>query len=69
MNQNTVCPINVVTAEAAGQTPDRDESQFCIEKEMEVEQVPETGADPFMITAIGSALSAGIWLRKKSKKD
>ncbi|KKS98733.1 MAG: hypothetical protein UV73_C0001G0254 [Candidatus Gottesmanbacteria bacterium GW2011_GWA2_43_14] len=66
--KNIVCPVNIAEA-VTGDRQEKDESQFCIEKEMEVEQVPETGADPFMITAIGSALSAGIWFRKKSKKD
>ena len=65
--KNVICPVNLVEA-VFGNKSDSDESQFCIEKEMEVPQVPEAGADPLMLSGLASALSLGFWLRKKSQK-
>src|SRR3989338_8635645 len=65
--KNVICPVNEVEAETTDRQ-EEDKSQFCIEKEMEVPQVPEAGADPIILSGLASALSLGYWLRKKSQK-
>lgn len=65
--KNVVCPVNVVEATLADNS-DRDESQFCVEKELIVPQVPEAGAETMMLSIFGSLLSTGIYLRKKVSK-
>lgn len=65
--KNVVCPVNLVEATLADNS-DRDESQFCIEKELIVPQVPEAGAETLMLSIFGSLLSTGIYLRKKVSK-
>ncbi len=66
--KSIICPINVVTAQIEGRNPDRDESQFCIEKEIVVPSVPSAGPEQWIlsIAGLGSSLVAGLKLRKKS---
>lgn len=66
--KNVICPVNVVEAKI-GDYSDQDQSQFCIEKEMVVPQVPEAGAPTFLITLLGSLFSTGLFLRKKAFKS
>lgn len=65
--KNVICPVNVVEAETEGKS-DRDESQFCIEKEMEVPVVPKAGPEHWVLSLIGiaSALITGNYLKKKA---
>jgi len=63
--KSVFCPVNIIEATLGEQT-DRDESQFCIEKEMPAPQVPEAGAEQIILALLGTALSAGLILRKKS---
>jgi len=67
-DQNVVCPVNIVTAETAGQNPDRDESKFCIEKEIKVPAVPPAGPKEWLFSLAGftTALITGLYLRKKA---
>lgn len=67
-DKSVVCPVNVVEARM-GEKNDRDESQFCIEKEIEVPQVPQAGAETAVLALLGSALSTGLYLRKKTFKS
>lgn len=66
--KNIVCPINIVNAETEGRNPDRDESQFCIEKEMVVPTVPKAGPEHWILSLAGlsTILSVGIYFRKKA---
>lgn len=72
--ENVICPtkgnpqpVNVVEAKADSQT-DRDESQFCIEKEMIVPTVPPAGPQHWLVSfaGLGTLLIAGLYLRKKA---
>lgn len=65
--KNIICPLNVATA-ATGELSDRDESQFCIEKQMAVPQVPSAGPEEWMLTFVGlaTAFIAGKFLRNKA---
>lgn len=62
-----VCPVNVVDATADSQK-DHDESQFCIEKEMVVPQVPSAGPEHWLLSigGLGTALMIGVYLKKKA---
>lgn len=64
----TACPVNVVTAQILGQLPYQDDSQLCIEKEMEVPSVPAAGPEHWILSlgGLGSALIIGLYLRKKA---
>lgn len=65
--KNIVCPLNVADAVTADQT-DHDEAKFCIEKEIEVPEVPKAGPENWLITlfGLGASLKAGLVLRKKT---
>lgn len=65
--KNVVCITNVVDAKADSQT-DRDESQFCIEKRMEVPTVPKAGPEDWLLilTGLSTVLTSGLYLRRKS---
>lgn len=66
-DKNVVCPVNVVEA-VAGERTDRDESQFCIEKEqVPPPAIPESGPAGWMITIPGlfTSLFAGFYLKRK----
>lgn len=67
-SKNIVCPVNTVDA-SAGDQKDHDEAQFCIEKKQAVPVVPKAGPEGVLLTlaGFGSALIAGLKLRKKSK--
>ena len=62
--KSVLCPVNVVDASFADKT-DHDESQFCLEKEMVIPQVPEAGTPGLILPLLGSVFSAGLFLRKK----
>ena len=66
VEKKLVCPVNVVTAETSGQNPDRDESQFCIEKKAEIPAVPKAGPEHWILAALGTSLISGLMLRKKA---
>lgn len=65
--KNVVCPVNIVDALSAKEI-DHDESQFCIEKQMIVPIVPQSGPEHWMLTLGGliGALMTGTYLRKKA---
>lgn len=67
-NKTLICPVNVVEAVAPSQATDRDDSQFCIEKVFEVPQVPKAGPEHWLLSISGivTALTSGLYLRKKS---
>lgn len=66
--KNIICPVNVATAITEGQPPDRNESQFCIEKQMVVPQVPQAGPEHWILSFAGlaTAFIIGKFLRKKA---
>ena len=66
--KNVVCPVNIVEA-VFGDKTDRDESQFCIEKEMIAPEVPEAGAESIILALLSGVLPAGLYLRKKSYRQ
>lgn len=70
-DKNVICPEpgNVVEARSGDQS-DSDESRFCIEKEMEVTQVPQAGPEAWLLTAstLGASLATGLTLRKLSSR-
>lgn len=65
--KNIICPVNVATA-ATGGLSDRDESQFCIEKQMVVPQVPQAGPEHWILSFAGlaTAFVIGKFLRNKA---
>lgn len=65
--KNIVCPINVVDAKSDSQN-DRDESQFCIEKEMVVPEVPKAGPEHWILSFAGlsTILLTGIYFKKRA---
>lgn len=74
-DRNLICPVpsnpqpvNIVEAKANDGQTDRDESQFCIEKEFVVPQVPKAGPEHWLLSIAGivTALTSGLYLRKKS---
>ena len=69
--ESVLCPVNVIEATVEDKT-DRDESQFCIEKEvaeLEPQETPEAG--PFnwllLIPGLLGSMSVGSFLRRKTK--
>lgn len=64
--KSVVCPVNVVDAKSNGQS-DRDESQFCIQKELVVPQVPTAGPEHWLLSLAGLSTAGviGLYLRKK----
>lgn len=66
-DKSVTCVVNNVTAVTASQT-DSDSSQFCIEKEMIVPSVPSAGPEHWIlsIAGLGTALTIGLYLRKKA---
>ena len=67
--KNLICPVNVVETQFDGRT-DRDESQFCIEKKMEVVKTPEAGPVNWIVSflGLGTSFISGLILNKASKK-
>ncbi|OGG27234.1 hypothetical protein A2960_00235 [Candidatus Gottesmanbacteria bacterium RIFCSPLOWO2_01_FULL_39_12b] len=74
-DRNVICPIagnpqpvNIVDSRASNGQTDHDESQFCIEKELVVPQVPKAGPEHWILSlvGIGTALTIGLYLRKKA---
>ena len=74
-DRNLICPVpgnpqpvNIVEAKANDGQTDRDEAQFCIEKEFVVPTVPKAGPEHWLlsIAGIATALTSGLYLRKKS---
>ncbi len=65
-DKSVVCPVNVVDAKSNGQT-DRDESQFCIQKELVVPQVPTAGPEHWLLSLAGLSTIGviGIFLKRK----
>ena len=65
--KSVVCPVNIADA-VSGSQSDHDESQFCIEKQLVVPAVPKAGPEHWLATLgiFGSALIAGLYLRKRS---
>lgn len=65
--KNIICPVNVVTASANSQT-DRDEAQFCIEKQVTVPQVPTAGPEHwiFLFAGLSAAFVLGRHLQNKA---
>lgn len=66
-SKTVICPVNVIDA-SSGDIREQDESQFCIEKEMITPQIPQAGAETAVLALLGSALSAGLYLRKRTFK-
>lgn len=67
-DKEIVCEVNVVEAKA-GDLSDRDESQFCIEKEAPAPpQVPSAGPEHWIMSLVGftGAALTGLFLRKKA---
>lgn len=66
-DKNVVCPVNTAEAVTSSQK-DSDSSQFCIEKEMIVPNVPNAGPEHWILsfTGLGTILTAGLYLRKKA---
>ncbi|MBI3955499.1 DUF11 domain-containing protein [Candidatus Gottesmanbacteria bacterium] len=67
-NKTLVCPINIVDAVSSNNGTDHDESQFCIQKAVEVPQIPKAGPEQWILSIIGlsASLFAGLKFRKKS---
>lgn len=65
--KSVVCPVNVADAKTNGQS-DRDESQFCIQKELVVPQVPSAGPEHWLLSLAGLSTAGlfGLFLRKKA---
>ena len=65
--KSIICPVNVAEAQSDSQK-DRDESQFCVEKEMVVPTVPKAGPEHWILSAIGlsTVFVTGVYLRKKA---
>ncbi|OGG18921.1 hypothetical protein A3D78_05695 [Candidatus Gottesmanbacteria bacterium RIFCSPHIGHO2_02_FULL_39_14] len=68
-DKEVICPVNVVEANAPDRS-DRDESQFCIEKKIEIPQVPSAGPSLWLITSLSitSSLIGGLIIRRISYK-
>jgi len=65
--KSVICPVNVVDVKSDSQT-DHDESQFCIEKQLVLPQVPSAGPQHwiFSFAGLSALLTAGVYLRKKA---
>ncbi|MBI4991259.1 DUF11 domain-containing protein [Candidatus Gottesmanbacteria bacterium] len=65
--KSVVCPVNVADAKSNSQT-DHDESQFCIQKELVVPQVPTAGPEHWLLSIAGLSTAGiiGLYLRKKA---
>lgn len=65
-DKNIVCVVNNVSAVTSSQK-DSDSSQFCLQKEMVVTEVPTAGPEYWILsfTGLGTALTVGLYLRKK----
>uniref|UniRef100_A0A7C4RAN2 DUF11 domain-containing protein n=1 Tax=candidate division CPR3 bacterium TaxID=2268181 RepID=A0A7C4RAN2_UNCC3 len=65
--KSTICPVNVVDA-SFGSQKDHDESQFCVEKQINVPTVPKAGPEHwvFSLAGLGIVFSLGNYLRKKT---
>lgn len=72
--RNLICPIkgdeqpvNIVTA-MVGDRKETDSSQFCIEKELQVKEVPSAGPVEWVASFVGfsTLLAVGAYLRKKA---
>lgn len=66
--KSVLCPVNKVVASAPDIGIDEDTSQFCIERKVMAQKVPETGDPIGLILGLGSipTLLAGIKLRKRA---
>jgi len=62
--KNIVCPVNVVQAQSDFGN-DRDETQFCIEKQMIVPAVPKAGPEMWIVPGLTSVFAVGTYLRRK----
>ena len=62
-NKTLICPINIVDAVSSNNGTDHDESQFCVQKNVEVVQVPKAGPENWIIVFGG--LSAVYIVGKK----
>ena len=67
-NKTLVCPINIVDTISSNNGTDHDESQFCIQRVIEVPQIPKAGPENWIISIVGlsASLIAGLKFRKKS---
>lgn len=73
-DKNIICPtsderqpVNVVNTFIDKGQEDHDESQYCIERELEVPQIPQAGPEVTTFLGLGISLVAGVTLRKKNK--
>lgn len=68
-NKTLVCPINIVDAVSSNNGTDHDESQFCVQRGIEVPQVPKAGPENWIIVfgGLASAFIVGKKLRGFSK--
>ena len=71
-DRNIICPtnddrqpVNVVDVFIDKGQQDHDESQYCIEKEMEVPEVPQAGAQTQVAIGFMSTFLSGWYLRRK----
>ncbi len=62
-NKTLVCPINIVDAVSSNNGTDHDESQFCVQRAVEVPQVPKAGPENWIL--IFSGLTLTYFLGKK----
>lgn len=66
-NKSVFCDINTVDATSESQK-DSDSSQFCLQKELVVSEVPTAGPEHWLLSFAGlvTTLSIGLYFRKKS---
>lgn len=56
-NKTLVCPINIVDAVSSNNGTDHDESQFCVQRGIEVPQVPKAGPENLILVFGGLTLT------------
>lgn len=56
-NKTLVCPINIVDAVSSNNGTDHDESQFCVQRVIEVPQIPKAGPEHWVLVFGGLTLT------------
>ncbi len=62
-NKTLICPINIVDGVSSNNGTDHDESQFCVQRAVEVPQVPKAGPENWIL--VFSGLTAVFIIGKK----